>query len=118
MTEFDPKLVAEILERRYRGLERQGIKVGSEMWTALWSGHGHLYPKLVREMQDERDRYYRQADRTQKVLHWLYCEIEERRTPAEKIWLEIVDDDANFGPEMVQDVLDAGARLDILSINS
>lgn len=119
MTEFDPKLTAEILERRHRSLENQGAKVGAEIYTWLWRGAGFLAPTFLRQLEDERDGFYKQADRTKQVLYWLYGEIEQRRTPAERIWLEIEDEFVsaeNFGEQMVQDVLDAGTRLDILTI--
>lgn len=118
MTEFDPKKVHEILSRRHQYLENRGTKVGAEIYGWLWSGAAYLAPTILRQLEDERDGWYKQADRTRKVLWWLETEIEARRTPAEKIWLEIEDeayDPENFGVQMVQDVLNAGARLDILT---
>lgn len=118
MTEFDPKLVKEILSRRHRRLENNGTHMAMTMYQEMWAGR-----VLTRDermvFEDERDYWYKQADRTRKVLRWLDTEIEARRTPAERIWLEIEDDPYdpyNFGIQMVQDVLDAGVRLDILTI--
>lgn len=117
MTKFDPRLALEILERRHRRLENEGVQKSVKIYSLIWSGHKLPWSE-ERAIENERDALYKQADDMWKPMEYLRQRIEDEKTDAERIWdvlqhRDFPDIHGEWLVSVVEDVLDVARALDI-----
>lgn len=116
MTTFDPAFAREVLERRQKAHILAASQLLSAKWDLIFEGEIHAYGPRADAFDKEVHALWKQADSYDPVLSYLDGRIWDEKTRAEKIWQTMEDWDftwpTDFGPKMVEDVLEAAAAVD------
>ncbi|QDH92177.1 hypothetical protein SEA_PAVLO_25 [Microbacterium phage Pavlo] len=115
MTKFDPVFAREVLERRQKAHIVAAGKLMSVKWELIFEGEIHALGARADAFDKEIHKLWREADSYESVLRYLDVRIWDEKTRAEKIWQKMEDcgiSPYNPGVQMVEDVLEAAAKVD------
>ena len=107
MTEFNPEFALEVLERRQADVNREAYRILSEKYRLAWDGKIPHFGSVADAMDKQVHQLWAKADSYNGTIEYLRKRIWDSKTFAEKTWELIKDWDFKFGPELIEDVIEA-----------